>query len=197
MGKKQDQPIFPLWSAIIGVVGIILGAAIGYFGTQASAQAQIETAKINIYGPIYATQTAKAEFALVTPVVTQTAPEDFFLETVSQEIYSFQGSDEQGAGKANLRILYALSQPPTYVLIYDLPTSTEEYGSAGLAFNFAGGINVSEYKSLDFTTQFDSANQSIDLYLIDRVNRKSVSIVSPGKDAINVSFPLINFTGMT
>lgn len=67
MSKKQDQINFNLWSAVIGVFGVIIGAALGYFGTQASAQAQIETAKINIYGPIYTTQTAEAK---ITPVAS-------------------------------------------------------------------------------------------------------------------------------
>jgi hypothetical protein len=67
MSKRTDQ--INLWPAIIGVTGVIIGAALGYFGTQASAQAQIETAKINIYGPIYATQTAEAK---ITPVAGTT-----------------------------------------------------------------------------------------------------------------------------
>lgn len=71
MSKKPDQTGFILWSAIIGVIGVIIGAALGYFGTQASAQAQIETAKINIYGPIYTTQTAEAKN---TPVANLAQP---------------------------------------------------------------------------------------------------------------------------
>jgi len=67
MSKKPDQSNFNLWPAIIGVIGVIIGATLGYFGTQANAQAQIETAKINIYGPIYATQTAEAK---VTPTAS-------------------------------------------------------------------------------------------------------------------------------
>lgn len=65
MNKKSGQSNTTLWTAVIGVIGVIVGAALGYFGTQASAQAQIETAKINIYGPIYATQTAEAKIAPV------------------------------------------------------------------------------------------------------------------------------------
>jgi hypothetical protein len=65
MSKKPEQSNSNLWTAIIGVIGVIIGAALGYFGTQASARAQIETAKINIYGPIYATQTAEAKIASV------------------------------------------------------------------------------------------------------------------------------------
>jgi hypothetical protein len=67
MNKKSSQSNINLWTAIIGVIGVIVGAAIGYFGTKANAQAQIETAKINIYGPIYATQTAEAK---ITPVAS-------------------------------------------------------------------------------------------------------------------------------
>jgi hypothetical protein len=62
MSRKPNQTGVNLWPAIIGVLGVIIGATLGYFGTQANARAQIETAKINIYGPIYATQTAEAKF---------------------------------------------------------------------------------------------------------------------------------------
>jgi hypothetical protein len=71
MNKKSGQSNNNLWTAIIGVIGVIIGAALGYFGTQANAQAQIETAKINIYGPIYATQTAEAR---ITPVANPASP---------------------------------------------------------------------------------------------------------------------------
>ena len=67
MNEKSGQSNNNLWTAIIGVIGVIIGAALGYFGTQANAQAQIETAKINIYGPIYATQTAEAK---ITPAAS-------------------------------------------------------------------------------------------------------------------------------
>jgi hypothetical protein len=69
MSKKPNQTGVNLGPAIIGVIGVIIGATLGYFGTQASAQAQIETAKINIYGPIYATQTAEAK---ITPKASTT-----------------------------------------------------------------------------------------------------------------------------
>jgi len=182
-------------TVIIGTLTTIIGIVMGYLGTKANAQAQIETAKINIYGPIYTTQTAEAKLTSITPIFTPNTPEDLLLENISQEVYSFQGSDEQQAGKANLRILYVLNQQPIYKFIYELPMSTDPYGSAGLAFRFDEGINVSEYKSLDFTIRFDSPDQSIDLYLVDRADiKKSTSIVSAGKELTNVSFPLINFT---
>ena len=89
MGKKLDQPGFNLWSAIIGVGGVIIGAALGYFGTKASADAQIRVAQenanaqvtavwIQVYGPIYTTQTVEArstERAMLvtfTPIPTST-----------------------------------------------------------------------------------------------------------------------------
>lgn len=43
MKKKLDQPSFNLWSPIIGVIGVIIGAALGYFGTRASSLSQIKT----------------------------------------------------------------------------------------------------------------------------------------------------------
>src|SRR5688572_1960992 len=194
MGKKLDQPGFTLWSAIIGVTGVIIGAALGYFGTQASAQAQIETAKINIYGPIYTTQTAEARITPPSQIIATDTIDTLLLEDTPQEVFSFQGIDEQQDGKAYLRILYTLNQQPMYKLIYDLPT-TDQYGWAGLAFKFNEVIDVSEYKSLDFTIRFDSANQSIDLVLVDRANIKNfIPIISPSKDPINMSFPLANFT---
>ena len=87
MSKKLDQSNFILWSAIIGVVGVIIGAALGYFGAIANANAQIQVAQenanaqitavgIQVYGPINVTQTAEAEARsteraqLITPILT-------------------------------------------------------------------------------------------------------------------------------
>jgi len=74
MAKKQDQPIFTFWSAIIGVVGVITGALLGYFGTRANAEAQIRVAQENanaqttaVWIPIHVTQTAEAK---ITPVAS-------------------------------------------------------------------------------------------------------------------------------
>jgi hypothetical protein len=198
MSSNSNQSVLTSWSAIIGLVGVIIGAFFGYSGTKESAQstanAQITAAAINIFGPISATQTAEAKLIPVTPSVSINAPNRLLLESISQEVFSFQGIDNQTAGNAYLRLLYALNQQPTYTLIYDLPTDNQ-YGEVGLAFRFNEVINVSEYKSLDFTIRFDSANQSIDLFLVDGANIKSsVPINSTGKNAINVSFPFINFT---
>ena len=71
MSQRNDQFTFNLGSAIIGVIGIIVGAVLGYLGTKASADAQIRAAQesangqitavwIQVYGPIYTTQTAEA-----------------------------------------------------------------------------------------------------------------------------------------
>lgn len=63
-------------TVIISTLTTILGIVLGYLGTRANAQAQIETAKINIYGPIYTTQTAEARIPLAvtsaTPVPAST-----------------------------------------------------------------------------------------------------------------------------
>ena len=93
MNKKLEPP--NLWSAIIGVIGLIIGAVFGYFGNKVSADAQIRVAQenanaqitavwIQVYGPIYTTQTAEvkavgralsitpADNATVTPEETPT-----------------------------------------------------------------------------------------------------------------------------
>jgi hypothetical protein len=72
MSKNPDQSTPNYWIPIIGVIGVIIGAILGYLGTKASADAQIQAAKenanaqitavwIQVYGPINATQTVEAK----------------------------------------------------------------------------------------------------------------------------------------
>jgi hypothetical protein len=205
-GQNQSSLKPIIINGLFLLVGGFIGGAFGYFSALASADAQIRSAQesakaqitaaaISIFGPISTTQTAEARITPSVSVTSANATDILLLESIPQEMFSFQGSDEKRAGKANLRILYASNQQPLYKFIYDLPTSVDTYGWVGLAFRFDEGINVSEYKFLDFTIRFDAAGQSIDLYLVDRADiKKSTSIVSPGKDVTNVSFPLTNFT---
>jgi hypothetical protein len=194
-------------NGLLLLLGGTIGGIFGYFSALASADAQIRAAQesakaqitaaaINIFGPISTTQTAEAKITPLASNPSTNATDDLLLETIPQEVFSFQGTDEQMAGTANLRILYALDQSPIYKLIYDLPTSTNQYGKAGLALKFDGGIDVSPYKSLNFTIQFDLGNQFIDLYLIDRATKRFDTITSQGQNAINVDFILSNFTGL-
>jgi hypothetical protein len=85
MSNNQNQSNFDVWKAIIGFLGLIIGAALGYLGTRASADAQIQAAKenanaqitavwIQVYGPIFTTQTAEA----LHPPQTNLAPTEFF-----------------------------------------------------------------------------------------------------------------------
>jgi hypothetical protein len=199
--SQQSSALRPI---VINGLFLLIGAFLGYLGTRANANAQIvaaqENAKaqvtaaaINVFGPISATQTAEAKITPLAPNTSTTAIDNLLLESIPQEVFSFQGTDEKMAGIANLRILYTLDHRPIYKLIYDLSTPTNQYGKAGLAFKFDGGIDVSKYKSLNFTIQFDTENQFIDLYLIDRATRRFKTITNQGQNLIDVGFSLSDF----
>ena len=200
MEKKQDQPIFTLWSAIIGVVGIILGAAIGYFGTQASAQAQIETAKINIYGPIYTTQTAEAK---ITPVFTPAAlnvSDTLAIEQISQDIFAYAGNNNPDGWSGTFVLINDREKVPNYKLDYSL--LDDKYGFAGLAFNFHESMNLSAYSAIEFVIIFSQALDEIDLYFKDDgKNFNTLRVVSGGTNEMTLryefkNFPDINFNAV-
>ena len=69
MGDRNDQ--LNIGSVIVGVIGVVIGGALGYFGArvnadaqirapQENANAQVTAAAINVYGPISITQTVEA-----------------------------------------------------------------------------------------------------------------------------------------
>jgi hypothetical protein len=203
---SNSQPSSALSPIVVNGLFLLFGAILGYLGTrvnanaqivaaQESAKAQVTAAAINIFGPISATQTAEAKITSITPVVTSNAYPDLLIETIPQEIFSYQGKDEKKEGVSNLRISYGIDKLPIYMLLYNLPTDPKLFGWAGLAFKFDQGIKVSEYKSLDFTIRFDATNENIDLVLVDLENKKQfIRINSAGEGATNMSFLLNNFT---
>src|SRR5215208_5913024 len=129
MDKKQNQSTFTVWSAIIGVMGVVIGGVLGYLGTQASAQAQIETAKINIYGPIYATQTAEAKIASPVPMAPEA--DSLSIEQIEQRVFAYDGSAEDLGGWANYDTIFdGADSKPFYELDYSI--SADEAGYAGL-----------------------------------------------------------------
>jgi len=159
---------------------------------------QVQVAKIGVIGVVigailtaFLTPLANSYFNKPSPPVESKV---LAIEQISQEVFSFTDADNQN-GIAELRVLYTLAKPPAYTLVYDLPT--DRFGAVGIAFKFDQGVNVFDYKSMHFTIQFEQANQSIDLYLADIANSKaSTRIVSTGTVAMNVSFPLNNFTSI-
>ena len=191
MGKNQNQSNFTVWSAIIGVMGVIIGGVLGYLGTQASAQAQIETAKINIYGPIYATQTAEAKIA--SPVLMTPGADSLSIEQIEQRVFAYDGSAEDLGGWANYDTFFdGVDGKPHYELNYDIPG--DETGYAGLAFQFERGVNVSMYKAIALTLEFEGVNNPIDLYVKDiSGNGKSVRIVSNSTDGMPLRYEFSNF----
>ena len=83
MDKKQKQlESTNLKPIIVNGLFLVIGGLLGFFGTQANAnaqvtaaqeaaKAQITSAAINVYGPIFTTQTAEAK---ITPIATPAAP---------------------------------------------------------------------------------------------------------------------------
>lgn len=189
MSKKLSQTNNNLWTAIIGVAGVIIGAALGYFGTQASAQAQIETAKINIYGPIYATQTAEAK---ITPVITAFASNNIdalAIEDIPQNVFVFAGNN--GAWGA-FSVIYDNELRLNYRLEYFLPDDIQDF--AGITFQFPGGYNLSEYNAVKFTILFNEPTDEIDLLIKDiGDNENSIHITGNGDKQMDLRFEFANF----
>jgi hypothetical protein len=71
--KKETEKAGAITQTVlISALTTIFGIVLGYFGTMENAKAQIRTAEINIYGPMYATQTAEAR---ITPVANPAQPD--------------------------------------------------------------------------------------------------------------------------
>jgi len=116
------------------------------------------------------------------------------MEQVPGIVVSYAGSENNMGGTATLRKLFRDSVH-TYILSYELPTDKEGY--AGFVFNFDHGENVSKYREIEFTIQFQAKDKMIDLYLKDIAAIKdSVRVTSTGIEPTEISIKLEEFAGV-
>jgi len=175
--------------AIIGGICLIIGATIGYIGTQKSAQAQVESAKIGIYGPIYATQTAEA---MVSQHTASLESESLAVEQIPLDVFAYAGNDNPDGGKGTFVLINDQNSKPTYKLDYFLPN--DKPGFAGLAFNFHEGINLSTNNAIECMITFSQTNGEIDLYMKDIGNNyNAIRVANSGSNEMIVRYEFKNF----
>ncbi|MBN2116645.1 MAG: hypothetical protein JW730_08745 [Anaerolineales bacterium] len=205
-----NNPNSPNLSAILGILGLIIGAIIGglfgYLNAKTGAQAQISAAQeaahaqmtsaaVNVYGPIFATQTAEAKITPAMPSVTSVTPdkgETLTMEAIPRDIYVFAGDDNPDGGRGKFSLICDDENIPNYRMEYFLPE--DKYGYAGMVFRFPKGYNLSAYKTVRFTIMFKAPGDQVDLYVKDiSRNDNSIRIVNNGKDEMNLSYEFTNF----
>jgi hypothetical protein len=198
MNNKLVQTMLLLISAIIGAV-------LGYLGALAGAQAQIEAAKINIYGPIYTTQTAEAKAAPVSANVagTSTITQEgttLEIEKIPLDVFAYGGNDNPDGGFGTFVLINNSEIIPNYKLDYFLPG--DKRGYAGLAFNFHEGANLSTYHAIEVVVLFSSPLDEIDLYVKDLGGSfNTIRVVGNGGGEMTLryefkNFPNINFNAV-
>ena len=217
MNNKPDQSKSSLWPAIIGVVGVIIGAALGYFGTRTNANAQIRVSQenanaqataaredasaqmtnvaVSVYGPIFATQTAEAK---ITPVNTPIAPnkvDTLAIEDIPQKVFVFAGNNSPDGGWGAFSVIYDIEHNLNYRMEYSLPE--DKYGYAGMAFQFPKGYNLSEFEAIKFTILFRVPTDEMDLFIKDiSDNNNSIHITGNGDEQMDLRFEFTNFSNI-
>jgi hypothetical protein len=142
--------------------------------------------------------------AILSPFATKWAnrseptpnPLSLSIEQLPVVVFVYDGRDENLGGWSSLSISY-LNSMPNYHFSYSIPT--DQTGYAGMAFRFSGGQNLSNYKRIEFTLQFDDMETEhvIDFYLTDISDQKShVRITEIGSGEKKESELLSNFAGI-
>jgi hypothetical protein len=142
--------------------------------------------------------------AILSPYATKWAnrpeptpnPLSLSIEQLPVVVFVYDGRDENLGGWSSLSISY-LNSMPNYHFSYSIPTY--QTGYAGMAFRFSGGQNLSNYKRIEFTFQFDDMETEhvIDFYLTDISGQKShVRMTEIGSSEKKESELLSNFAGI-
>lgn len=206
MSQKNNRIPIIVWTAVIGALGVIVGAAFGYLGAKQNAETQVQIAQenavaqmtnvaVSVYGPIFATQTAEAK---MTPAHPQSAPgEDSTLavEYIPQKVFAYAGNNNPDGGWSALSVVYDDAHKLNYRFEYSLPE--DKYGYAGMVFNFPKGYNLSEYKALTFTIIFKNPTDEIDLFIKDiSQNSNTVRIKGNGDERMELRYDFTNFSNV-
>jgi hypothetical protein len=109
-------------------------------------------------------------------------------------VVSYAGSENNMGGTATLTKLIRGSAH-VYILSYELPPDKEGY--AGFVFNFDHGEDISQYQKIEFSIEFQTQGEQIDLHLRDIAGIKdSVRVASTGIEPMNLSIELEAFAGV-
>lgn len=132
-----------------------------------------------------------------TPTLT---PTSLAIEQIPQDIFAYAGNDNPDGGAGTFVLIDDDENILNYKLDYSLPD--DKYGYAGLAFNFHGSMNLSEYSAIECVIIFSQPLDEIDLYLKDIGNNfNTIRVVSNGAGEMALryefkNFPDINFNAV-
>ena len=174
--KKKENP--EVTSSKISARATIIVAIIGLVGI-------VATAILNPLGQKWVEQPEPTPNSL-----------SLSIEKLPVVVFVYDGRDEDLGGWSSLSISYQNSLP-NYHFSYSIPI--DQTGYAGIAFRFIGGHNLSNYKRIEFTLQFDDmeTEHMIDFYLTDISGQKShVRMTEIGSDEKKESELLSNFAGI-
>jgi hypothetical protein len=115
------------------------------------------------------------------------------IEEIPQRVFAYDGSAENLGGWANYNTIFdGFDGKPYYELAYSIPEDQTSYG--GLAFQFETGKNLSAYKVIVFTLQFDDVNNPIEFYAKDISGKGGrVRIVSNSTNNMPLRYEFTNF----
>lgn len=163
---RLSGPLATVIAAIIAVAGMVIGAFLNPW----------------------------AEKLVNRPASGPPASGPLAIEQLPREVAAFDSSDDDpsNGAAAEFRLVYDLALIPRYDFIYDLPEGRQ--ASAGLQIQFVNGLDVSAYRSLDFTIQFGQMGQGLDLTLFDIDGTKqAIHINSDGIEPAARSYGLDAF----
>ncbi|MGE5252091.1 MAG: hypothetical protein ACM3QS_17940 [Bacteroidota bacterium] len=120
-------------------------------------------------------------------------PAALAVEEIPQLVFAYGGTAEGQAGSAVMNLRYAGTPPrPHYFLRFDIPAG--QIGYAGMAFQFDGGQNLSGFRAVEFTINFDQPDTLIEFYLKDIAGGFStVRIVGAAAGEMELHYELANF----
>lgn len=117
------------------------------------------------------------------------------VEEIPGYYFSYSGSDEGLGGTASMMVVGG-EIPPAYLLSYELPEN-DQPSYAGISFYFDEGVDISDYKKIEFNIRFQDGGELIDLYLKDLSGvGDSFRVTSSGTGEMNISVQLDYFSSV-
>lgn len=122
------------------------------------------------------------------------------IEKIPQDIFAYAGNNNPDGGGGTFVLINDQETIPNYKLDFSLPG--EKHGYAGLAFNFHGSMNLSEYSSIECIIIFSQPRDEIDLYFKDIGSKfDTIRVVGNGTNEMSLryefkNFPDINFNAV-
>lgn len=118
------------------------------------------------------------------------------VEQTSPRVFAYYGEAEHAGGFGRLELIFDDdAKMPVYELAYTLPN--DKNGYAGMAFQFGGGLNLSEYAAAECMVTFSQADDVVDLYFKDIAGHfNTVRVTNNGADEMRLRLEFANFSSI-